>query len=292
MPLHIQQTIDINVPFAYISEYLPSRCRNSREAVLSDITTISVPLVETTDAPIAYSWYDDKENKILRLQRLYDGSLWKPYIFTPTYIEKHISVDDLKQDLNCHTWQYDLFDFRDHEINRNLHPARVPSKNEWLQNNRHGAPLQYFNEFKDKILSKINAVRLICIDNKLWVPTLPPCYQILSFGEGNNVGGVGMFIVTNNQPNKKNCVFSADDYKTATSVANELAKSRHDTNSIPVIPAGGQILIHIDNADSFVLSRPAYLHENNQIKALDITPEIDSEHDDIFVKTIPDSALG
>lgn len=77
----------------------------------------------------------------------------------------------------------------------------------------------------------------LSIDGELWRKTEEPTYSVSTFGLGSNHGGTGMFLDTKNTPrgdelNRRDTVFTLDEFEEAKAHALNVASYRGDTESI------------------------------------------------------------
>src|SRR5690606_24378581 len=76
---------------------------------------------------------------------------------------------------------------------------------------------------------------------RMYKKSLEYVYHVMTFGLGNNHGGIGTILTLANRAEAvqrctRECIFSLNDLDAAIAKANEVATRRGDTKSLPILP--------------------------------------------------------
>lgn len=91
----------------------------------------------------------------------------------------------------------------------------------------------------------------LVVDGELWKKTVEPTYSVSTFGMGSNHGGTSLFLDTKHtprgdEPNRRDSVFTLDEFEEAKAYALRTAEARGDTESIQSIESQQPIAVPKD----------------------------------------------
>lgn len=200
--------VQITVRGEWYEQVIPPRCRKPRPVTRHVQTVVTIPVVASEDAPLAFT-VDDRSRGVTFV-RSWHEALYRPDLRHPNRASSedenpHLTIEDEPPATITH----------DHYRNRS---ESVASDGQWAK--------QVHDAFPG-----CNASRII-IDGCWWVRTHEPRYGVQTFGMGSNHGGtsLGVYWADPNGVGPRD-VFPADRHEKAREHALHVANERGDTES-------------------------------------------------------------
>lgn len=211
-----REAMKITLPFQYIGEIIPPRCRKPRRVTQQAKITLTLHDVSADDAPVAIierekDWEMENPREIETIYRWWHGKLWTRYRFQ-RYSHAPYEVQTAQQfHEDPYPYHLELPSYDSHDY-RSLAERR-----------------QEFRQW---------AAGVLFIDGERWQQTDEPRYVIMTFGLGHNHGiGWGTSLSTDHYYNSnisRDRYFRVDRYQEAVAETQRIALARGDTKALPV----------------------------------------------------------
>lgn len=239
-------TVTVDLKAKLRIHHIPKRARKERIADIVHDYTVTIPVIASSDAPLAFSWKDGSE---IKQRRFYGGTLWQPVTQCVDNAQKPYALEELKRDIAM----------GGHRPILNYKQSRLDDAESTLATLKEsGSTITNDDQIKKCESYAVNE-KLLIIDGEVWGEGDEPLYQTVCFGMGSNHGGTALMVSTGagQQGPRDTCFFPADALQDAIEYTERTATNRGDSNNLPIKPHE-IITVHVPEA--VTVRNPNYGH--------------------------------